>query len=178
MNSSIAPSKPSRARPIRSCISTTRLRRCSGESCLRSWDADGVLRDRGASRRAREARRRHARSHAESIDSIRVLTGKLLRRPSSTFSIDICEAVMDDARSRRTRDPVILNLPATVEVSTPNLYADQIELFRAARSRGIARRGGVERASAQRSRLLRCRGGGVGHPGGCGPRGGHALRQR
>jgi 2-isopropylmalate synthase len=42
------------------------------------------------------------------------------------FAREICEAVMDVWRPTPQR-PVILNLPATVEVSTPNVYADQIE---------------------------------------------------
>src|SRR5256884_1913064 len=42
------------------------------------------------------------------------------------FAKDICEAVMDVWRPSREHR-VILNLPATVEMSTPNIYADQIE---------------------------------------------------
>jgi 2-isopropylmalate synthase len=44
------------------------------------------------------------------------------------FAKDICEAVMD-AWGATAENPVILNLPATVEMSTPNVYADQIEWF-------------------------------------------------
>jgi 2-isopropylmalate synthase len=44
------------------------------------------------------------------------------------FARDICEAVMEVWRPTPQR-PVILNLPATVEMSTPNIYADQIEWF-------------------------------------------------
>lgn len=44
------------------------------------------------------------------------------------YAVDVCEAVMDvwEATPRRR---VIINLPATVEMSTPNIYADQIEWF-------------------------------------------------
>jgi 2-isopropylmalate synthase len=42
------------------------------------------------------------------------------------FAVEVCEAVMNVWRPTPAR-PVILNLPATVEVSTPNVYADQIE---------------------------------------------------
>ena len=42
------------------------------------------------------------------------------------FAKEICEAVMD-VWQPTPQKPVILNLPATVEVSTPNVYADQIE---------------------------------------------------
>ena len=44
------------------------------------------------------------------------------------FSIEICSAVMN-AWSPSLEDRIILNLPATVEMSTPNVYADQIEYF-------------------------------------------------
>jgi len=44
------------------------------------------------------------------------------------FSVEICEAVMD-AWGPTPEEPIILNLPATVEMSTPNVYADQIEWF-------------------------------------------------
>jgi 2-isopropylmalate synthase len=44
------------------------------------------------------------------------------------FSVECCAAVMDVLRP--TPDaPIILNLPATVECATPNVYADQIEWF-------------------------------------------------
>jgi len=42
------------------------------------------------------------------------------------FAKEICEAVMDVWEPTPAK-PIILNLPATVEVSTPNVYADQIE---------------------------------------------------
>ena len=44
------------------------------------------------------------------------------------FSIEISLAVME-VLGASAENPVILNLPATVEVSTPNIYADQIESF-------------------------------------------------
>ena len=44
------------------------------------------------------------------------------------FAVTICEAVMD-AWGPTTADKIIFNLPATVEMSTPNIYADQIEWF-------------------------------------------------
>jgi len=42
------------------------------------------------------------------------------------FALEICERVVD-VWEPVTRHPVILNLPATVEVATPNVFADQIE---------------------------------------------------
>lgn len=44
------------------------------------------------------------------------------------FSLEVCEAVMDILQPTAER-PLILNLPATVEAATPNVYADQIEYF-------------------------------------------------
>ena len=42
------------------------------------------------------------------------------------FSLECCEAVMEILQPTPDR-PLILNLPATVEAATPNIYADQIE---------------------------------------------------
>src|SRR3954463_10971974 len=44
------------------------------------------------------------------------------------FAVDICDAVTAVWQPTPKR-PVILNLPATVEMATPNIYADQIEWF-------------------------------------------------
>ena len=44
------------------------------------------------------------------------------------FSIEVCAAVMEVLAPTPER-PIILNLPATVEAATPNIYADQIEYF-------------------------------------------------
>ncbi len=44
------------------------------------------------------------------------------------FALEICEAVAEIWQPCAAR-PMIVNLPATVEVSTPNVYADQIEYF-------------------------------------------------
>lgn len=44
------------------------------------------------------------------------------------YALEVCEAVMD-AWEPTEAERIILNLPATVEVSTPNIHADQIEWF-------------------------------------------------
>ena len=44
------------------------------------------------------------------------------------FSLEVCEAVMD-VLMPTPDNPIIFNLPATVECATPNIYADQIEWF-------------------------------------------------
>jgi 2-isopropylmalate synthase len=51
------------------------------------------------------------------------------------FSLEICEGVMDAWQPGPDRE-IVLNLPCTVERSTPNVYADQIEWM----SRGLSRR--------------------------------------
>ncbi|MFK0008214.1 2-isopropylmalate synthase [Paenarthrobacter sp. NPDC090520] len=54
------------------------------------------------------------------------------------YVLDVCNAMTElwDARPER---PVILNLPATVEIATPNVYADQIEYMH----KNLARRDSV-----------------------------------
>ncbi|MBS0417003.1 MAG: 2-isopropylmalate synthase [Proteobacteria bacterium] len=54
------------------------------------------------------------------------------------FAVEICDAVTEVWQPTPQRK-VILNLPATVEMATPNIYADQIEWF----SRNVARRDSV-----------------------------------
>ena len=44
------------------------------------------------------------------------------------FSVEVCAAVMDVLQPT-PEHPIIFNLPATVECATPNIYADQVELF-------------------------------------------------
>ncbi len=44
------------------------------------------------------------------------------------FSLEVCEAVMKEWGAT-SQNPIILNLPATVEWFTPNVHADQIEWF-------------------------------------------------
>ena len=42
------------------------------------------------------------------------------------YALEVCEAVMDVWQPTAER-PVVMNLPSTVEMATPNVYADQIE---------------------------------------------------
>ncbi len=55
-----------------------------------------------------------------------------------SYAVEICEAVMD-VLEPTPENPLILNLPATVEMATPNTYADQIEWF----SRNIKNRDSI-----------------------------------
>jgi 2-isopropylmalate synthase len=54
------------------------------------------------------------------------------------YAVEVCDAVMD-VWQPTADDKVVLNLPATVEMATPNIYADQIEWFH----RNISRRDAV-----------------------------------
>jgi 2-isopropylmalate synthase len=54
------------------------------------------------------------------------------------FAKEVCDAVIEVWQATPER-PVIINLPATVELATPNIYADQVEWM----SRNLARRDAV-----------------------------------
>ncbi len=53
---------------------------------------------------------------------------EIFTQTPTDFAIEVCNAVMDVWQPGVGRE-IILNLPATVEMSTPNTYADQIEYF-------------------------------------------------
>ncbi|QKX61606.1 uncharacterized protein TRUGW13939_08758 [Talaromyces rugulosus] len=94
----------------------------------------------------REAQFRTAMEHVAYLRSItkddptqQATTWNLMWSPEAfsdtdtTFAIEICRAVKD-IWGPSEEVPIILNLPATVEMSSPNTYADQVEMF----IRGIA----------------------------------------
>jgi 2-isopropylmalate synthase len=60
---------------------------------------------------------------------------EIFTQTQTDFALEVCEAVSDVWQPEPGRE-IILNLPATVEMSTPNTYADQIEYF----GRGLTRR--------------------------------------
>ncbi|MGJ8687400.1 MAG: 2-isopropylmalate synthase, partial [Spongiibacteraceae bacterium] len=43
------------------------------------------------------------------------------------FAVEVCDAVVEQWRDSQC--PIIINLPATVECATPNVFADQVEWF-------------------------------------------------
>ena len=53
---------------------------------------------------------------------------EIFTQTPTDFAIEVCNAVMDVWQPGDERE-IILNLPATVEMSTPNTHADQIEYF-------------------------------------------------
>lgn len=78
------------------------------------------------------------------IEGAKILRDEAAKRPSTDwffeyspetfstaeldFSVEVCAAVMEVLKPTPDH-PLILNLPATVECATPNVYADQIEWF-------------------------------------------------
>jgi 2-isopropylmalate synthase len=54
------------------------------------------------------------------------------------FAVEVCDAV-NEVWQPTSAHPMIINLPATVEMATPNIYADQIEWM----SRHLARRDAI-----------------------------------
>jgi 2-isopropylmalate synthase len=60
---------------------------------------------------------------------------EIFTQTPTDFALEVCERVSDVWQPEEGRE-IVLNLPATVEMSTPNTYADQIEYF----SRGLTRR--------------------------------------
>ena len=70
--------------------------------------------------------------HAENILGTTVIgyeySPEIFTGTELPFSVEVCEAVSDVWQPDDDRE-IILNLPATVEMSTPNVYADQIEWF-------------------------------------------------
>ena len=60
---------------------------------------------------------------------------EIFTQTDTDYALEVCEAVSDVWQPEPGRE-IILNLPATVEMSTPNTYADQIEYF----SRNLTRR--------------------------------------
>ncbi|MCL1923052.1 MAG: 2-isopropylmalate synthase [Propionibacteriaceae bacterium] len=53
---------------------------------------------------------------------------EIFTQTRTDYAIEVCENVMEIWQPSQDRE-IILNLPATVEMSTPNTYADQIEYF-------------------------------------------------
>jgi 2-isopropylmalate synthase len=53
---------------------------------------------------------------------------EIFTQTPTDFALEVCERVMEVWQPGPGRE-IILNLPATVEMSTPNTYADQIEYF-------------------------------------------------
>jgi len=85
---------------------------------------------------------RHVMKHAEALldgtDFGYEYSPEIFMDTELDFALDVCAGVMDVWQPEPDRE-IILNLPCTVERSTPNVYADQIEWM----SRNLPRRDSV-----------------------------------
>ncbi|MCW8825064.1 MAG: 2-isopropylmalate synthase [Gammaproteobacteria bacterium] len=68
-----------------------------------------------------------ARTHPES-DWYYEYSPESFTNTEMDYAVEICDAVID-VWQPTTERKVIINLPATVEVATPNVFADQVEYF-------------------------------------------------
>ena len=78
---------------------------------------------------------KYAESYLEKTEIGYEYSPEIFTGSEMPFAVEVCEAVSDVWQPDDDRE-IILNLPATVEMSTPNVYADQIEWF----SRQLTRR--------------------------------------
>ncbi|MFJ5678261.1 2-isopropylmalate synthase [Streptomyces sp. NPDC093097] len=81
---------------------------------------------------------KYAERHLADCDLGFEYSPELFSETEGDFALEVCEAVLDVWQPGPGRETV-LNLPATVERSTPNVYADQVERM----SRGLTRRAQV-----------------------------------
>ena len=96
--------------------------------------------DKDATKELATAGTQHVMDHAEKILDDDTIFGyeyspEIFIDTELDYALEICEAVMDVWGPEDGRE-IILNLPATVERATPNVYADQIEWM----SRNLTRR--------------------------------------
>ena len=158
-------------------------RRVEGDRPLLQLDQPAAARGRVRPRQAGDHRRRRQRRQAVPQARARRWATPSIRYEYSPesftltepdFAIEICEAVMDVVEPTPD-NPIILNLPATVECYSPNVYGDVIEWF----GRTIKHRDAVviSPAPAQRP-WMRGRRRRVRRDGRRRPRRGHAVRQR
>ena len=71
---------------------------------------------------------KHAEANLGDVEFGYQYSPEIFTQTPTDFAVEVCNAVMDVWQPSEGRE-IILNLPATVERSTPNTYADQIEYF-------------------------------------------------
>ncbi|CAI9411228.1 2-isopropylmalate synthase [Aestuariimicrobium sp. T2.26MG-19.2B] len=71
---------------------------------------------------------KHAESHLGDVEFGYQYSPEIFTQTPTDFAVEVCNAVSDVWQPDAGRE-IIFNLPATVERSTPNTYADQIEYF-------------------------------------------------
>ncbi len=99
------------------------------------WDGDGRAECRAVAVEGTRAVMKFAESYLHGTDFGYEYSPEIFMDTELDFALEICEAVMDVWQPEPERE-IVLNLPCTVERSTPNVYADQIEWM----SRNLTRR--------------------------------------
>jgi 2-isopropylmalate synthase len=104
-------------------------------SVVFGWDGDGRQECKAVAVQGTEAVMKYAEEYLEGTDFGYEYSPEIFMDTELDFAAEICEAVMDVWQPGPGRE-IVLNLPCTVERSTPNVYADQIEWM----SRNLSRR--------------------------------------
>jgi 2-isopropylmalate synthase len=90
------------------------------------WDGDGREQCKAVAVAGTRAVVKYAEEYLGDADFGYEYSPEIFMDTELDFAADICEAVMDAWEPGPGRE-IVLNLPCTVERSTPNVYADQIE---------------------------------------------------
>jgi 2-isopropylmalate synthase len=104
-------------------------------SVVFGWDGDGREACKAVAVDGTRAVMKYADEYLAGTDFGYEYSPEIFMDTELDFSLEICEAVMDVWQPAPGRE-IVLNLPCTVERSTPNVYADQIEWM----SRNLPRR--------------------------------------
>jgi 2-isopropylmalate synthase len=104
-------------------------------SVVFGWDGDGREQCKAVATAGTRAVIKYAEEYLAGTDFGYEYSPEIFMDTELDFALDVCEAVMDVWQPGPDRE-IVLNLPCTVERSTPNVYADQIEWM----SRNLSRR--------------------------------------
>jgi 2-isopropylmalate synthase len=104
-------------------------------SVVFGWEGDGREECKAVATSGTRAVMKFAEQYLPGTDFGYEYSPEIFMDTELDFALDICEAVMDAWQPGPDRE-IVLNLPCTVERSTPNVYADQIEWM----SRNLSRR--------------------------------------
>jgi 2-isopropylmalate synthase len=99
------------------------------------WDGDGRAECKAVAVEGTRAVMKFAETYLPGTDFGYEYSPEIFMDTELDFALEICAAVMDVWQPEPGRE-IVLNLPCTVERSTPNVYADQIEWM----SRNLSRR--------------------------------------
>jgi 2-isopropylmalate synthase len=99
------------------------------------WDGDGRAECSAVAVEGTRAVMKYAEQYLDGTAFGYEYSPEIFMDTELDFALEICEAVMDGWQPGPGRE-IVLNLPCTVERSTPNVYADQIEWI----SRNLSRR--------------------------------------